>query len=109
VVWREGDPALLSDEDVRVRERAVESLVQAGGVRRAHALVAQAGDETLCCFVEHLEYESDLSLAARLLSDLAARGSHAVRLRVAEVATKLLRDDAMEPDTRARLEAIARV
>ncbi len=97
---------LLSDTHERVRECAVESLVRAGGIQRAYAHLRT--DDTVLPFVDHVEYERDVDLAARLLARIALGARSQVRSRVADAATNLLRDDELGPATRNLLLEIVR-
>ena len=95
---------VLRDADARIRTRAVESLVQSGGVRRTRAHAVQSSDDVVRAFVDHRELERDVPLATKLLAELA--DDDRVRDRVIEVAKSLLREDDLGAETKARLEEV---
>jgi HEAT repeat protein len=108
--WSEVEPLLaarLLDDFGSVREAAVESMIIAGGIRRAHAHVAKLSDDLLTGHVvEHLAYTRDVEVAVMLLGELAKTASHEIARRVKNAATELLRDDSLSEVTRAHLSLL---
>jgi hypothetical protein len=96
---------LVDDADERVRASALESLVRSGGVRRAYDHVRDR-DESVLELVDYLELASDVVVSTRLLSLIAARDDGRIRDAAGRAAAALLRDDALDAQTRAQLECI---
>lgn len=99
--------ARLHDDYGNVREAAVESMIIAGGVRRAHAHVARLSDDLLTGHVvDHLAYAREADVAVKLLGEIATTASDEIARRVVNAATELLRDDSLTEATRARLSLL---
>jgi len=97
--------ARLEDDYGSVRVTAVDSLVQAGGPRRAWELISRLDDAPVIVrLVEALAYARDSSLAATLLEDVTARRATAeIRRAIDSAASDLLRDDGLDARVAARL------
>jgi hypothetical protein len=99
----------LYDDFASVREAAVESMIVAGGVRRAHAHVAELSDDLLTGHVvDHLAFTREVEVAVKLLGEIATTASDEIARRVANAAMELLRDDSLTGAMRARLELLRR-
>jgi hypothetical protein len=99
---------LVADPDERVSECAIESLVRAGGTRRAYGHVRD-DDDAVLSFIDHLEYGRDVAVSARLLSLIAMRKDERVRARASRAAAVLLRDDDLDVGTKHQLQTVAAI
>jgi hypothetical protein len=105
--WKQVEDALvrlIADGDERVRLTAIESMVRAGGLRRASNHAILGSSDVLARFVGNLEYEPDTKTAASVLASVAFRASGEGGALVAAVAARLLIEDDLGVDTRRVLE-----
>lgn len=102
--------ARLTDEYGSVREVAVDSLVRAGGARRAWNRIARANDDLVTAkLVEHLGFATDATAAATILQSIAHTASPRARRAVKVAASELLRDDELTAPTRRTLTELVAV
>lgn len=98
---------MLADDEERVRQRSVESLLRVCGAKRAASLVTGRDAEVAAYLVELFALREPDRAAVVALEDLAKHGQEAVRQSVFTVATSLLGDFEGERDLRHRLERLA--
>jgi hypothetical protein len=97
---------LVADEDVAVRNAAIEALLRNAGAKRAASMVAPVSDDAIAYLIELLEFERGEEAVIDILENFAGHPAERVSANTRGVAAALLADGEVTARSKRRLSDI---